>query len=409
MTQKTGQCNFNFKKPFYQSSCYIFLSSTFSAVIGFIFWALAAKLYDPATVGIATSIISLIGLLIIFSKLGFDYSLVRFFPQGNKAEMFSTALLITTGTIVTLGLIFVNFLIDFFPEYGLLCNNSLLFIGILIVYSVTAISGMSFVAIKRSDCFLIQNLFTGLRIAFLFLFAGFGSLGILASFGISFMLASTYSIAKLISFNIGITKISVPFLRDTLYFSFGNYLTDLLYQSQNLALPIIIIYLMDASSAAYYFIAYSIASILFMVSYAVSTSLLVEGSHGENLKQKVREALFLIYPVLLCIFLLIYLLGGKVLVLIGSDYGAATELLHLIAASSFFSALFFVYQSIKRVKKEMLSSIVLNGLALIILSISCIMFTPIYGITGIGYAWLLSSAIICIIVSILLMHEMSSL
>jgi len=165
---------------------------------------------------------------------------------------------------------------------------------------------------------------------------------------------------------------------------------------------------MDASSAAYYFIAYSIASVLFMVPYAVSTSLLVEGSHGENLKQKVFDALFLIYPALLCIFLLTYLFGGKILGFIGSDYGAATELLHLIAASSFFSAIFFIYQSIKRVKKEMLSSILLNGLALVILIVFCTILTPIYGITGIGYAWLLSSIIICIIASMLLMYEMSS-
>jgi len=408
MMQNTEHRTRNSEKSLYQNSCYIFLSSTLNAFIGFIFWALAATLYDPATVGITTSIISLIGLLIIFSKLGFDYSLIRFFPQGNKAEMFSTALLITAGTIVSLGLIFVIFLTDFFPEYSLLCNNPLLFIGVLIVYSITTISGVSFVAIKRSDCFLIQNLFTGLRIVFLFFFVGFGSLGILASFGVSFMLASMYSITKLVSFDIGITNISIPFLRNTLHFSFGNYLTDLLYQSQNLALPIIIIYLMDASSAAYYFIAYSIASVLFMVPYAVSTSLLVEGSHGENLKQKVFDALFLIYPALLCIFLLTYLFGGKILGFIGSDYGAATELLHLIAASSFFSAIFFIYQSIKRVKKEMLSSILLNGLALVILIVFCTILTPIYGITGIGYAWLLSSIIICIIASMLLMYEMSS-
>ena len=50
----------------------------------------------------------------------------------------------------------------------------------------------------------------------------------------------------------------------------------------NLILPIMVLNVLGAEQAAYYYIAYAIAALLFMIPGAISTSLFVEGSHGEE-------------------------------------------------------------------------------------------------------------------------------
>jgi len=48
----------------------------------------------------------------------------------------------------------------------------------------------------------------------------------------------------------------------------------------NMILPIMVLNVLGAEQAAYYYIAYAIAALLFMIPNAISMSLFVEGSHG---------------------------------------------------------------------------------------------------------------------------------
>ena len=63
-------------------------------------------------------------------------------------------------------------------------------------------------------------------------------------------------------------------------------------------LPIMVLNVLGAEQAAYYYIAYAIAALLFMIPGAISTSLFVEGSHGEALKRTVVKSLVTIFSLL---------------------------------------------------------------------------------------------------------------
>ncbi|HIH72127.1 MAG TPA: lipopolysaccharide biosynthesis protein, partial [Thermococcaceae archaeon] len=52
----------NFKSPLYKNSIYISLASLTSAVAGFLFWAIAARLYPAEDVGVASAIVSALSL-----------------------------------------------------------------------------------------------------------------------------------------------------------------------------------------------------------------------------------------------------------------------------------------------------------------------------------------------------------
>ncbi|MCX8000823.1 MAG: hypothetical protein N3A69_18100, partial [Leptospiraceae bacterium] len=51
------------KDPLFKNSIFIMLSSGESAIFGFFFWFLAAKLYTAEAIGIATAMISSLGLI----------------------------------------------------------------------------------------------------------------------------------------------------------------------------------------------------------------------------------------------------------------------------------------------------------------------------------------------------------
>ena len=83
----------------------------------------------------------------------------------------------------------------------------------------------------------------------------------------------------------------------------------------NLILPIMVLNVLGAEQAAYYYIAYAIAALLSMIPNAISTSLFVEGSHGEALKRTVVKSLAIIFSLLVPA-------AALVLEVVGAEYAA---------------------------------------------------------------------------------------
>jgi O-antigen/teichoic acid export membrane protein len=83
------------------------LCNVFNAGCGFFFWIIAARFYSVEQVGLATALISSLGLVILFSRLGFDSSVIRFFSSEDRGKIISTSLIATTSACVLSGAIFI--------------------------------------------------------------------------------------------------------------------------------------------------------------------------------------------------------------------------------------------------------------------------------------------------------------
>lgn len=386
-----------FRHPLYLNSFYILLTYLSSAFFGFIFWIAAAKMYTPQEVGIATALISSMSLIVLLAKVGLDFSIIRYFPARDKSVVYSTSIVITTLFSLIFGLIFILGVDLFSPELKdiyTLESAGLLFI--FIIANATAnLAGIAFVALRRSEYYLLQNLLAGSKILFLFPLAYLGAFGIFGSVGISFILTAVFS--SLLIAKSGIKhsfRVDRGFIAGSFHFSLGNYLVGLFQTAPNLVLPIMVLNILGADAAAYYYIAFSVAFILFIVPNAISTSLFVEGSNGESLRQSTIRSSIAIYALLIPAVVILYFSGDIILGLIGKEYAAnGFELFRVMIFTSLVLPVTYIYSAVKRVQNGVRDLVLLNGVvfaSLILLAQTC---TTAYGIVKIGYAWVISYAV----------------
>lgn len=398
--------------PLFKNSLFIMLTSASSAGFGFIFWVLAAKLYSAEDVGIATALISSMALIVLLSKLGLDHSIIRFFPandDGRKSGIFSTAVVIATVFAVLLGVIFIAGIDLFSPELHVLAlpTNAVFYLLFLAAGSGTALGCTSFVAVRKASFQFIQSIVVGSRILFLIPLVIFGSVGIFCAVGISFFLALVTAYMLLVRSGIKFRfLIDREFLNDSFHFSAGNYLAGLFMAGPILVLPIMVLNLLGAEQAAYYYVAYAIAALLFKIPHAVSMSLFVEGSHGEDLKRAVLKSLFAVFSLLIPVSLILYVCSGWVLGLVGVDYAiGGQDVLQIMVAASLFVGINSVYFAIKRVQKDVKGLVVLSGVVGGLLVGFGYVFADMFGLVGLGYAWLVSNGVGSVMVAAMIWKE----
>ena len=383
--------------PLIKNSFYMIFSSISNSGLGFLFWMLAAKLYSPEDVGIATALISFVGLLMLLSRFGLDFSLIRFFPTNNKSKIFSTYLNVTTLFVIIFSIIFIRGIEVFSPELKLLNSplNALIFLVISIVNSMLMMTGMSFVATRRSDYYFFQNVLLASRILFLIPLMRYRAIGIFASVGLSFIIAFLFAWNLLKYCGICFTAtIDRDILYKTLSFSTGNYLAGLFISGPSMILPIMVLNIVGEEQAAYYYIAYSIAGILFTIPNSISTSLFVEGSHGEALKKSVIRSLTSIFSIMVPFIVIIYISGELILKIFGTDYAAeGLNVLRIMVIASSFVGINYVFFAIKRIQKETKGLIIHTGFNFVLLIGFSYFYLLKYGLAGVGYAWLESSFI----------------
>lgn len=395
--------------PLLNNSIFIMLTSFSSAGFGFIFWVLAAKLYSAEDMGVATAIISSMGLIIMLSKLGLDTSIIRFFPGNDKKKIFSTSVIIATFFALLLGMVFIVFVDLLAPELHLLKSpaNTTLYLLFLAVNSGTALSCISFLAVRKGSFQFLQSIVVGSRILFLVPLVTLGAVGIFCSVGVSFILAlvTAYLLLARLELRPGLL-VDWKFLDEAFHYSAGNYLVGLLMAGPGLILPIMVLNMLGAEQAAYYYIAYAIATLLFKIPNAVSTSLFVEGSHGKELKKAVARSLLLTYVLLIPASILLYMFSYQVLGLVSVEY--ATEgltLLKMMIVAGLFLGVNYVYFAIKKVQKDVKGPILLSLVsAVLVVGTGCVLI-PLFGLIGTGYAWLAGNGIGSLVVVIMALRE----
>jgi O-antigen/teichoic acid export membrane protein len=389
--------------PLYRNSLFIASSKIVNAaIVGFLFWSIAAHLYSIEDIGVATALISSTMVIVTFSLLGLDIALIRYIPSYNKDAVFSTSLWITiiiTTLVSGLYLLLINVIS---PSIAFIQNYSFLFILFTLLQLFVLITGRAYIGLNESKYFFIQNLLLALRIPLLLPLIFLNSMGIFLAVGIGFVITSIFTSLMLKKFIKIKFEIDFPLLKKMFSFSIFNYFSNLFSTIPTYFMPILILNLLGAAAAAQYFIAFAIGSIILIIPDSISLSFFVQGSHTNIVtKRDIKRVLINIFLILVPSVCFIFLFGDKLLGLFGKNYSSAFNLLKLFALSSFFVAIFNLFISVQNIRMIPKTHAFLNLFYAIIfigLSYYCAIT---FGIEGVGFAWIITYIILDIAIILL--------
>jgi O-antigen/teichoic acid export membrane protein len=379
-----------------------------SSALGFIFWIVAARFYNPTDVGLAAAVISAASLLAVFSNLGFNFGVVRFLPNAqNPVKLVNTCLNSVAGASLVLSILFLLLVPVLSPALLFVQDRALFalsFIVIVLVWAIFPLIDHVFVAKRTSNLVLVKStIFNSLKIPLAIFAAYLGAFGIFASWGIAMAIASgvalLFFMPKILPDFVPSLTIDRAVINDILHFSLGNYVAHFLYLSPGLVLPLMVLNLLGAQMNAYYYVTFMIAEILFVIPTAISQSLFAEGStKKEGIEEYIRSSLKMIYLLMIPAIVIVFLLAGPLLLLFGSEYsGHGSGLLRVFALSGVFLGVNLTYITLLRLEKKVGEIIGISGfLALGILGLSYSLLLSTRSIVAVGYSWMAIQGIISI-------------
>lgn len=276
------------------------------------------------------------------------------------------------------------------------------FICFIIVLTISSLQNTFFVSKRATKyCLLKDSLTAILKISLLPFLVSIRAIGIFFSWNIAILITFLVGFKLIFSLQKDYKirmKISKNVINKMMHFSMGNYFANLFNILPGLVLPLLISNSLYPAMSAYFYIAWTIAGVLFMVAGSTYSSLLVEGSYNketfkENIKKSVKFIALFILPAIVAIILF----GGNILSIFGEDYvNNALNILILLSISSIPYSINYIYMAKLNIEHKIKELLILNVIISTTTLLIAYLFLNKIGIIAAGAGWLLSQIIISI-------------
>lgn len=389
------------KSTLLMNATYLMLSTLVIAASGFLFWLVVTNTYDTAAVGVATTLLSVSSLLSLLSLAGLDAALVRFLPAADNKNAYINSGFVVVAIVSAVLAACLGLALPLVSPGLAVLDSTGAFISFVFFTAVTALNVLTnavFLAFKEAEYILIINTIFGAGKVLIALFVAPGNA--MTIFGIA-------GVAQLIGLALSIMWIRRRFgyiflprlhagaLRAVRKFSVWVYASSVLNLLPPTLLPLIIVHRMGAESAAYYYMAFTIAGVLYTIAYASMQSVFAEGSHNEAaIHVYVAKAVKAILALLLPASLLTIAASHLLLAAFGQEYARnAATLLQLFALGALPVAVYSVLGAVFKVTKCLQGILGMNAVyAASILGLSYIL-VPRIGLIGVGWAWIIGNIV----------------
>jgi len=377
------------KDHLYGSSLWLIAGSIILTGFGFLFWTLCTRLFTSEQVGLASTLLSALELLAALSVLGLDIALIKFIPATkNKNRLLNSCFILAGSVGLLLSIVFLFNISLFSDSLNMLTAPvfAVIFIISTLFFVWYQLTGSYLIAIRKSNLVLAQDtVWSVLKVFLPLVLVGLGTLGIFVSWTLSFVIA----FLLIIWFFPYKPEFSIDFgmLKRMFKFSSANYLSNFLYRAPRLLLPLIITALISPVFTAYYYVAWTISSVLYMIPIAISKSVLAQ-SNRENLKETTIKAIKFTFVLLLPAAVVMILMAKYLLLLFGTEYSeSAFRLLQVFALASIPVAVNHIYIASRNVLHKM-SSVIISNLFMAVGALILSLILLPGGILMIGIAWL---------------------
>ena len=284
------------KGPLYRNAFFIMLSSVIGIGLGFFFWVVFYRVYRPADAGYGLTLLQTVTFLSGFAHLGLGVGIIRFLPETDDRNALVNSCLSISGLLG--GILALAFVLGaglWTPELAFIQRPVYVVLIVLtgMAYSFAPILDSTVVALRRADVATWRSVLFGLvkiplPLVFVVWFTGplggrMGAyLSIAVAFGISVLATGFLFLPRVLDGYFPRPRLSRRRVRPMFGFSVGNWVAGLIGSGSTLLLPLLIVRVLPAGAerAAYFYAAFTIAGLLWIIPGATMTSFLAEASQA---------------------------------------------------------------------------------------------------------------------------------
>lgn len=405
------------REPLFRGAYSLMAGTALTALLGVVFWAIAARSAPAAEVGRDAALISSLITLSAICQLNLVDALVRFLPGVRRARR-GRAILAAYGASAAAGLVggvaFVLVAPAVSDQLGFVGEDHLLaagFVASMVLWGVFVLQDSALTALRRATWVPVENgLFAVAKIALL---PGLVAAGSTHAVFLAWMLPALLVVpvinSLLFARVLGPARRAAPEEatprsiagRDLVRFMAQDYGGFVLGQAAVTLVPLIVVAQLGDVASAHFYMPFMLIVAFDLLFYNVTTSMTVEGAHDEARTPLlagtvVRRFLTILVPVALTIAaaapLLLIPFGQRY-----ADEGAGA--LRLLALASIARAIVCLYVAIARLQGRGRAILAAQGTVFAVVVALALALAGPLGLPGIGLAWLAGNALVAVVVA----------
>jgi O-antigen/teichoic acid export membrane protein len=385
----------------YRNSIYLMLNSAMLAFVGFAFWIIATHLYSPEKVGITTTLISITTVLSLFSYLGLNNAVIRFLPSEKKPKEFMDSIIWTVSIASLLvGSIFVLGIRHFVPSLSVLKDNPVFGVGFVIYLIITVqntVTDNIFLANRRTIYTLLANLGLGAcKLILPFVFLGLGSSGLFLSHAIGIALATVLSyifVAKRFDY-VPKIRINLKLIKRVSHFSLANYISNFMVSAPPMLLPVIVTDRLGTKDSAFFYIATTIANLIYVIPNVTTNAMFAESSHNiDALSLHIKKTFKFVMSLVIPICLAVIILAKYILLIFGHSYSiTGTTPLRIFAATSLFMTINYISVTALQIKLKVSIIVTITSIGALFVTCGAYIFAR-NSLNDVAWTWMIGQAV----------------
>jgi O-antigen/teichoic acid export membrane protein len=304
--------------------------------LGFLFWLVAARLFEPSQVGLAAGIVAAVLLCVQLALLGVGSAVIAMFPvhRAAPARLLDTALTTAVLAGAGIGAAFAALLAFTSPRIGVIATRPA-YLALFVAMSALGTAGVVLdqisTTLRRGDQALTRGVLNGalslVTVGGLAFVPHSGSLALFACWVIGAAAAGALGIVQLrraLERYRYRPRLERGLARRLVGVGLPNHALTLADRAPGLLLPVLVTELLSPAANAYWYAVWMMAWVVFVIPVQVGMTLFAEAAHEPGaIDALVRHALRWSLAIGLAAAAGLAVLGGVALSLLGARYAAA--------------------------------------------------------------------------------------
>jgi O-antigen/teichoic acid export membrane protein len=384
--------------PVYRSSYALLTTTVANALLGLLFWVLAARLYPASVVGLGAGGISALQLVASVGWVGLQFTLMRYVPAAGASRRRLVGLVYAAGIgVALLAAVIFTLTLSRALEVPYLSSGEasiIAFWGSVAVWVVFSLQDAVLVGIRRSLLVPVENAAYGaLKLLLLAALSTVSDpwtlLGVWAgAAGLVAAIVNGLLFRRLLGGDE--RPAAMPPAGTITRFSLGQTAVALTAWVPDFLVPLLVLRYLNEAANAYYYAAWTVGVSTRLLAVNIANALTVEGAYAEvPVRALLRSVARLCGAVLLPVIVVLLLGASEILRVFGADYAdAGAPLLRYFAVSLVPFAVATFVVALDRIRERSGAAMVITGAGTATTLLLDILLIPTHGITGAGIGWL---------------------